>query len=383
MKKLIYFLWVITTFLLLFYSYTQVDLNLTLGRAPFIDQTVKWFQHIGYFQRPLSTVIFLFLIFALYILYFVFLFLAKKEKMTRREFWILIFLTSFILLFSYPAFSYDLFNYMFDAKTIVIYHQSPWVYRPLDFPGDPWLAFMHWTHRPSVYPPAWIGLSIPFFLAGFNIFILQLLSFKFLIIGSFLLSIFLLEKLLMHKKNILFALVFYAFNPLMLIENSVSAHNDITMIFFMLLALWTFKQGKKFKSIVLLFISFLIKYVSISILPAILIGKWLKKKISFIYSLSLIMMLSVFLYTITRIEIQPWYFVWFFPLVILANWRLSWLISLGLSLGLLLRYTPFLYLGNWDPPVPVFKFWLTIIPLVLSVITSIWFYIRSKKYEID
>ncbi len=379
MKKIIYFFWILTTIFLLFYSYTQVDLNLTLSRVPLIDQIVKSFQFIGYFQRPLSTVIFLFLLLTLYILYFLLLILAKKGDMTRREFWILILLTSSILLFSYPAFSYDLFNYMFDAKTILVYHQNPWQLRPLDFPGDPWLAFMHWTHRASIYPPVWIGLSLPFFLVGFNIFLLQLLSFKFLIIGSFILSIFLLEKLLLGRKIFLLALVFYAFNPLMLIENSVSAHNDITMIFFMLLALWLFSKEAKIMSIAALTISVLIKYVSIAIFPVLLIVKWLNPKPIMVYRLSLVMMLITFLYTITQIEIQPWYFVWLWPLAILSGWKILWMIGVGFSLGLLLRYCPFLLLGNWNEPVPTFKVWLTIIPLVLSAAVSFWFLIRKKE----
>lgn len=167
MKKITIFLWFFTILGLFFYSFTQVDLNLTLIRHPLINQIVKSFQYLGYFQRPLSTYLYLFLLLMLFVLYFSFLILAKKGKLTRREFWLVIISTSVILLFSYPAFSYDIFNYMFDAKTIVFYHASPWQYRPLYFVGDPWLSFMHWTHRPSVYPPVWIGLSLPFYFLGF------------------------------------------------------------------------------------------------------------------------------------------------------------------------------------------------------------------------
>ncbi len=126
MKKFVFVFWFLNVIGLFLYSLTQVDLNLTLSRAPLINSIVKVFQNIGYFQRPLSTTIFLVLILLLFALYLILLYLSKKGKLSRREFWWLIILTSAVLLFSYPAFSYDIFNYMFDAKTIVFYQQNPW-----------------------------------------------------------------------------------------------------------------------------------------------------------------------------------------------------------------------------------------------------------------
>src|SRR3989344_5687687 len=49
---------VISGFLLFFYSYTQVDLSLTLSSAGILQSIQKAFQSIGYFQRPLATTIF-------------------------------------------------------------------------------------------------------------------------------------------------------------------------------------------------------------------------------------------------------------------------------------------------------------------------------------
>lgn len=345
MKKITIFLWFFTILGLFFYSFTQVDLNLTLIRHPLINQIVKSFQYLGYFQRPLSTYLYLFLLLMLFVLYFSFLILAKKGKLTRREFWLVIISTSVILLFSYPAFSYDIFNYMFDAKTIVFYHASPWQYRPLYFVGDPWLSFMHWTHRPSVYPPVWIGLSLPFYFLGFNFFLPILFNFKILMALGFLGSVFILEKLLKEEKetNIILSLVFYAFSPLMLIENLVSGHNDIVMMFFVLLSLWLAAQKRKLLSVICLLLSVLTKYVTIVMLPISIFFGWLQKKISVItiYRYSLILVFVAFCILITKIEIQPWYLVWLMPFVVLSKWKIIRPVIIGFSLGLLLRYTPF------------------------------------------
>ncbi|MBI5123183.1 hypothetical protein HZA75_04980 [Candidatus Roizmanbacteria bacterium] len=370
MKKITIGLWFFTILGLFFYSFTQVDLNLTLIKHPFINQIIKSFQYLGYFQRPLSTYIFLLFVLLLFLLYFLFLALAKNGNLSRREFWLVIICTSVILLFSYPAFSYDIFNYMFDAKTIVIYHQSPWYTKPLDFIGDPWLSFMHWTHRPSVYPPGWILLSLPFFIAGFNYFTLILLNFKLLMALGFLGSVWMLEKLLSpDERHVITALVFYAFNPLMLIENLVSGHNDIVMMFFVLLSFWFALQKKKLFSIFYFLFSIFTKYITAVLLPVIFFYDWFRKKTGevIIYRYSLIIVFLAFLFFITRVEIQPWYLVWLIPFIVLSGWKFLYPVTIGLSLGFLLRYVPFLYQGNWDNPVPAYEFWLTLIPFIFSV----------------
>ncbi len=374
MKKITIFLWFFAIIGLFFYSFTQVDLNLTLIRHPFFNQIIKSFQYIGYFQRPLATYLYLFLLLLLFLLYFSFLALAKKGKLSRREFWIVIIFTSVILLFSYPAFSYDIFNYMFDAKTIVFYHSNPWLYKPLYFAGDPWLHFMHWTHRPSIYPPVWIGLSLPFYFLGFNFFLPILFNFKILMAVGFLGSIFILEKLLKQEKesNTILPLVFYAFSPLMLIENLVSGHNDIVMMLFILLSLWLVLQKRKLLSIICLLLSVLTKYVTIVMLPIIIFFGWLQKKVSLvtIYRYSLISVFAGFCFLVARIDIQPWYLVWLMPFVVLSRWKILWPAVIGLMFGLLLRYSPFLFLGNWDKPVPTYEFWLTLIPLLAGLLLT-------------
>ena len=147
---------------LLFYSYTQVDLNLTLSRAGSIQTIQKMFQYVGYYNRPLSTIIYLLLIGLFTGGYVYVLHLVKNKHISRSQIWHLIFITGGILVFSYPAaFSYDFFNYLFTAKTVVVYHQNPYLVTPLSFAGiDPWTNFMRWTHLTSAYTPFWIFLSL-------------------------------------------------------------------------------------------------------------------------------------------------------------------------------------------------------------------------------
>ena len=84
-------------------------------------------------------------------------------------------------------------------------------------------------------------------------------------------------------------------------------------------------------------------------------------------------MLAGLLFVIRDREVLPWYWVWIMPFVaLLPRSRNLFIISLGVSIGLLLRYLPYLYLGNWDPPAPEAKLWLTLIPIGITAIISIW-----------
>jgi len=51
---LFHILWVAASICLLLFSYTQVDLSLTLSRVSIYQTVEKIFQHVGYYQRPLA-----------------------------------------------------------------------------------------------------------------------------------------------------------------------------------------------------------------------------------------------------------------------------------------------------------------------------------------
>ena len=381
--KFLFFIYFLLLVFLTLYSFTQIDLNLTLSRVSLWQKIEKAFMYLGYFRRPLSTAIYLAILFLLFTFYFLLLRLIERKKVEKKEMWLLIFLTGGILFFSYPAFSHDLFNYIFDAKIVAFYHRSPYQFKPLDFPDDPMTRFMHWTHRPSVYPPFWIGLSVIPFVLGFNKFLLQLFLFKAMTAGFYLGTIWLIWKIserLAPQQKILNA-AFYAFNPLVLIESLVSAHNDGIMTFFALFAFYLLLKKKPFASVGAWLFSIGIKYTTLVLLPVFSFAFWPKirvKKVDYqklIVMAILAMYIAVFIISY-RLEFQPWYLLWVLPFVALRlrNRLLFWLTA-TFSLSSLFRYTPFLYYGHWNPPIPAIKFWLTVLPVGLGFIICL-----IKKY---
>jgi hypothetical protein len=307
----------------LIYSFTQVDLSLTLSKLSIYQVSEKFLQHIGFFQRPLSTLIFIIIASLLFIFYVSFLYLARKGKLSLKNLTVLTILSAVVLVFSYNAFSYDLFNYIFDARIASYYHLNPYLHKPSDFVSDPMLNFMRWTHRFYPYGPSWLILTVPLTFIGMNYFLPTFLLFKMLMTLSFLGSCYLIYKISakISPDNKLFNLAFFAFNPLVLIESLVSAHNDIPMIFFLLLSIYLFLQKKKILSWLSNLFSIGVKFSTGVLLPLFVVLEFFEKtnrKINwekFFTGAVILSLLTVFVASI-RTTFQPWYLV--FPLSMAA-----------------------------------------------------------------
>jgi hypothetical protein len=375
--KIISYSFIFVIIALFFYSFTQVDLSLTLSQASFLQTIQKSFQQVGYFNRPLSTVFYLLILglLTLYSLYF--LRLSLKNKLNIKLFRNLVLLTAGILSFSYVAFSYDLFNYIFDAKIITHYGDNPYFHKALDYPNDPMLSFMRWTHRLYPYGPIWLILTVPVSLLGLKVFLITFFLFKFLAAAFYLGSVYLIYKITqkINPGYEIFNAVLFAFNPLVIVESLVSSHNDIAMVFFALFGLYLYFVKSKILGIVFVVISALIKIPTAVLLLPMVINFLPNRRYNlspqkFIW-LSVVLAIIGLFYSMTKLEIQPWYFLWILPFAALLKPN-KYVIALilGTSLGLLLRYTVLLYYGNWDGFLVTVRNVLTIIPIILSVIIA-------------
>ena len=298
---------------LFLYSYTQVDLSLTLSKGSFYQTIQKQLQYIGFYQRPTSAVIFFIIAFLLFIFYVYFLYLCKKEKLKLRELKILILPTFLILLFSYNAFSYDLFNYIFDAKILTFYHLNPYLHKPADF-IDPMLHFMRWTHRLYPYGPSWLILTAPLSFIGLNHFLPTLFLFKTMIGLTFLGSCYLIYKIsqILFPQDKLFNTVFFAFNPLVIIEGLVSSLNDFPLVFFGLLAIYLYLQKRKSFSFLSLIFSIGVKYATVTLIPFFVLLWYferIKRAINWqnLFFLSILFSLFSIIFVSLRTTFQPWY----------------------------------------------------------------------------
>ena len=384
--KLLFASYVGILMVLFSYSFTQVDLSLTLSRLSIYQTLEKSFQYVGFYQRPLSALIFSVLFSLLFVFYGIFLYLSKKGKVQIKHFKILIFLTFIILVFSYNAFSYDLFNYIFDAKILTHYAQNPYLHKASDFAGDPMLNFMRWTHRDYPYGPSWLLLTVPLSFIGMNIFLPTFFMFKLLMGFSFLGSCYLVYKIseILFPEKKLFNLVFWAFNPLVIVESLVSAHNDIPMVFFILLSVYLFLQKKKALSFLSYLFSVGIKFSTGVLIPLVFLLIFLektKRKIDwekillFAVCLSLVTIpLAVF-----RTTFQPWYIIFPLSLATFISKKIYIFIPFfTASVFGVLIYVPYVYMTDYAKSYPAIIQNIEIAGVFSIVALTAIFFIKIK-----
>ncbi len=328
--------WLILAFSWLIYSYGFVDLNLTISSNHYWLALLSPLQHLIYFNRPLSVQIFVVLIaisFAAYIFSFF-------HSFTFSWKWLLA--ISLPLVFAYPMLSADSFKYLFAAKELLLYHANPHVVPPNAFPDDLWIRFMRWVHTPSPYGPVETLLAIPPYLLGLGRFVPALFLLKIQNWGFYLLTVWCIRKLSDNK-----AALFFALNPLVLVEWLINAHNDAGMIALLLLAMYyLLSRRKRVLSIVTLLLSVGIKFVTVLYLPFIILKKRIPTYLAN-YTLLAALAAAPLLYNYTT-QYQPWYVTWLVPLAALVDTKwVRWTVA-AYSLSVLSRYLSYVGTGFWE-----------------------------------
>ena len=359
------FIWL----LLVIYSFTRQDLNLTLYNWPIWNQLRSQLQNLGNFHRPLAAIILLILITIFSWLYW--RLIKSSHKLPAAKTLLRLFLP-FILfgLFAYPLFSHDIYNYIFNAKMVLIYHANPHIQTAIQFSSDLWTRFMHNIHTPAPYAYGWTLLSlIPGLATLTNSFTLSLWSTKLFIYGFFLLQLYILSLLIAKlfpqqpRRWWLFAL-----NPLVLTETLIVGHNDVVMMSLALISYWFLLQSKKildkpwYLAISFLLLSAVIKYATIILLPLYLV-KSLTKKHHFSALAAVFLFLLMF---IRPGQLHSWYLIWALSFAVLSRSRLLLSFFIALSFGALFRYLPYIYYGHWDPPVYLLRNLIWFLSLLLA-----------------
>ena len=186
--------------------------------------------------------------------------------------------------------STDVYSYAWYSRILAVHGASPMTHAPAEFPPDPEGAFywIGWPDEPSVYGPVWTAVSTLFFQIGNAAqatFAAQLASLRVLADLAHLVNgwlVWAIAGLLPVARNTRLlpgkrtpraastgrvarrtswtvrvagpsrpfafgpraaALLFYLWNPLLIIEFVGSGHNDVLMLTFVLLAIWLHLKG--------------------------------------------------------------------------------------------------------------------------------------------
>lgn len=371
MKRLFLFIYSLILICLAIFSWGFIDINFPLHGAYDLSRIV-------WLHRDLSTVIYLFFVTALFVCYGYLLYLVFMKKVHTKYIFTVIGITVVILFFSWPAFAYDIFNYIATAKLTFIYKENPYLVMPIEIPNEPMLAFMHAANKVALYGFVWIALTgIPLAL-GFGNLLATVFTFKGFVLLFYLLLLWLIWQI--SGKN-LKALTFFALNPLVILETMVSGHNDVVMMAPALAAFYAFQKNKVIFSVLFLFLSIFIKMATIVLVPVFVYLFYMRFKHrktdwEIIWQWSALLMFAAFFFAPIREEIYSWYLIWplTFAALALKNNLLVW-ISIGFSFGLPLRFAPYLFTGEWSGITPAVKKLVTFIPPAL---TAVYYEIRKK-----
>ena len=272
------------------------------------------------------------------------------------------------MVFSYPALTYDLFNYITTAKVIFTHGENPYVVMPVEIPNEPNLAFTRAANKFALYGPVWLAItSIPHYLGGGNIW-QTIIAFKFMNAATYLGFCYFIWKLTKNFTNV----IFFALNPLVLLEVIMNGHNDIYMMFLALVAL-------RYRNIFTLVSSWFIKGATLVLTPLLFL-----KNISFDRLLLIaycLLSLVFFVAAPIREELYPWYAVWLIATASLMNVKQHKRLlefTIVLSFALILRYLPYMWMGYYEGPGPLLRFVLTLTPIAALFVWRVW----EKKQQL-
>ncbi|MBR2705115.1 MAG: hypothetical protein IKE91_06585 [Clostridia bacterium] len=209
------------------------------------------------------------------------LIIKKRRELFKsiKDVYKYIILISAICVISLPFMSSDVYYYLGIGRLASKYNQNPYYTDMKSYIDDNNININddsvmetgyknYWANTTVVYGALWsmICAAVAFF--SFGSLNAGILIFKILNVLIHIFNCVLLYKL--SKKKI-FPLL-YGLNPFVLIEGIVNVHNDIYMVFFILLALYMLREKKNI-ILSILFVAFatLIKYVAILLLPLIII----------------------------------------------------------------------------------------------------------------
>ncbi len=193
--------------------------------------------------------------------------------------WLGAIVAGLIFLLTPALLSHDVFVYAGYGRLIDAYRANPYFVPFSAHRHDPIYPLDDWGTYTAAYGPLWMVVcSIVSFVAGAHP-LRYILLFRLLGLFAHLVNIqlvfLILRKMERSPRMVILGTMLYAWNPLVLLESSQGAHNDIFMITFILLGIFLLVQAEKETTmrwrsailpIVALTLATLVKYTTIPLI---------------------------------------------------------------------------------------------------------------------
>lgn len=213
------------------------------------------------------------IIFALVIilsfLFYALILKRSNEFKNIKTILLVVLLVGIMFMVCLPNTSTDIFYYMGTGRLLQEYGENPYYTNISDFletgVDDAILAHSgYWSNTVVPYGPFWTIICAFFSLISFGNNTLLLYIYKIASLAIHILTCYIVYKITGKKK---FALM-YGLNPCLLLEFLTNVHNDLYLVFFVILGLYFLKRKNNiWAALFFLTCSILIKYVTVIIAP--------------------------------------------------------------------------------------------------------------------
>ena len=191
-------------------------------------------------------------------------------------------LASLALLGAYPGESLDIFDYLFRGRLLFALHASPLAITPDAFPEQPFYSYLSWRGWVDTYGPIWEYASGAtagaVWATGSSSIAAYITGYRLLAIGMTGLCALLIAMLVgrTNPRHVPVAVLAWLWNPLVLLSTALGAHNDVIMLFFMLLAFLLVQRQRWLLALLALWLAAHVKLTALLLLP--ILGLWLVRQ---------------------------------------------------------------------------------------------------------
>lgn len=256
---------------------------------------------LGFSLNVLPTILFAFVGIISFATYFLLLkknFLTKDVNKMAIIFQLIIFL-------SYPVLSTDIFSYVFSDRVATEYGQNKWLIAPNVYPNDKFEHFADWKEKTNVYGYVNHLIYLPANYLGNDDVFTTILLYKITAMIFAVACVIVLNILLADRvdKERSFYLKLILWNPLFLLEILGSAHNDIFLIFFLLLSILFWMKKNWLLAGAVIAVSLQIKIISIIYFLFFSLQLFQKKKTIVLFSyLMAFFIINIFSFIFMRVD---------------------------------------------------------------------------------
>jgi len=181
------------------------------------------------------------------------------------------------LLFTYPINANDVYRYVIRGRNTSHYGANPFTTPPGQLPDNPFAAYAgEWQDATSPYGPVWEASAAAVASLSGDSLLGGLLLFKAFTALLHLGVAVLIWLLLREQETAVRAAytLLWAWNPALLLIFVVDGHNDILMLFWLVLGAWVMRRGRLTTGLLVMLLAPLTKFIGLLALPFFCLAAW-------------------------------------------------------------------------------------------------------------